>query len=133
MPWRLSTTTRNATGDGLVDQLDSGGTATIQIRTGVQPTTANDTATGSLLATLTCGSTAFAAFASGAASAEAISSGTALLTGAAGHARWLNGDGTTHSDMDIGEGSGTISFDDVDFLDGGTVSMTSVALTMPAE
>lgn len=116
-----------------MDRLDSGGTATIQIRTGVQPTTANDTATGNLLATLTCNSTAFATFADGAASAEAIASGTALLVGTAGHARWLNGDGTTHGDMDIGEGSGTISFDDVDFLDGGTVSISSVALTMPAE
>jgi len=130
MAWRLAVATRNAAGDGLVDLLDAG---TIQIRTGTQPDSADDTATGTLLAILTFASTAFSDFTAGVGSAEAIASGIALVTGTAGHARFLNSDGLTHSDLDIGEGSGTVNFDDVDFLDGGTVAISSVAFSMPSE
>ena len=52
MAWRLATAAQNAAGDGLVDLLDSGGTATIQVRTGSQPAAANDAASGTLLADL---------------------------------------------------------------------------------
>ena len=134
MAWRLSDAARNAAGDGLVDLLDTGGTATIQIRTGTQPTNADDAASGTLLATLTFSATAWASFASGTAAAAAITSDTDIdTTGTAGYARLLNGDASTHSDMDIGEGAGTLSFDDADFIAGGTAAITSMSITQPAE
>lgn len=129
MPFRLSDAARNAAGDGLVDLLDSGGTATIQIRTGTQPADPNDSATGTLLATLTFSATAFGAFVSGTGTANAITSDTSVETGTAGYARLLTGGGATHSDMDIGEGSGTLNFDDVDFIAGGTAAITSMTMT----
>ena len=106
---------------------------TIQIRTGTQPTSADDTVTGTLLVILTFGTIAFSDFIAGVGTAVEIPSGTALVTGTAGYARFLNSDSSTHSDLDIGEGSGTINFDDIDFLDGGTVSISSMTIPMPSE
>lgn len=129
MPWRLSISTRNTTGDALLDSLDAG---TIQVRTGAQPTSPNSAATGILLATLSFSAEAFVPMASGRTSANAISSDTNIdATGTASWARLLNGDGTTHSDMDVGEGGGTLSFDDADFIAGGTAQITSMNITMP--
>lgn len=134
MPWRLSTAARNAAGDGLVDLLDQGGTATMEIRTGGQPTTADDAATGTLLGTVTFSAEAWADFASGSGSANAITSDTnADASGTAGYARLLNGDGSTHSDMDIGQDSGTLSFDDTSIVAGGTIAISSMTITQPAE
>jgi len=133
MAFRLSTAAQNAACNGLVDLLDTGGTATIKIYTGAQPASANDAASGTLLATLTFSATAFGNSSSGTATAASITSDTTVDdTGTAGYARLLNGDASTHSDMDIGQGSGTINFDDTSFVAGGTAAITSMTITMPA-
>jgi hypothetical protein len=54
-------------------------------------------------------------------------------TGIAGYARLLIGSGGAHSDMDIGQGSGTLNFDDTSFIAGGTAAITSMTMTMPVE
>ena len=134
MVWRLSVATRNAVGNALVDQLDIGGTATIQFRTALQPASADNAATGTLLATVTCGVTAWGDFAAGVGPAEAVTSDLSIdTTGTVGYARFLNGDGTTHSDMDVAENAGTFSFDDVDWTAGGKATVTAMSITMPAE
>lgn len=136
MPWRLAVATRNTVGDALVDLLDIGGTATLQIRTGAQPSAADNAATGMLLAILTFHTPpSWSTFEAGQAVSELITSDTNIdNTGTAGHARLLNGNGSTHSDMDIGEGLlGTLSFDDISFIAGGTASITSMLISMPEE
>lgn len=133
MAFRLSTASRNAACDAIVDLLDVGvGDGTFQIRTGVQPTNVGDAAAGTLLGTLTFSATAFGAAATGVATAAAITSDTnADASGTAAHARILNADGTIHSDADCAQGSGSISFDNSVCVAGGTIACSSMVITQP--
>lgn len=132
MALELATAVRNAACDAIVDAIDAGGAGTIQIRTGAQPASPNDAASGTLLATLTFSATAFGAASSGTATANAITSDTNVdATGTAGYARILSGGGSTIADMDIGEGAGTLSFDETAFVAGGTAAISSLTITVP--
>ena len=132
MALRLSTASRNAACDAIVDLLDVGGTGTIQIRTGAQPTNVSDAAQGTLLGTLTFSATAFGAAATGVATAAAITSDTSAdNSGTAGHARNLNGGGTIHSDATCGQGSGDYNFDNNVVVAGGIIAVSSMTLTVP--
>lgn len=132
MAYRLSTASRNAACDAIVDLLDVGGTATIQIRTGAQPTNVADAAAGTLLGTLTCAATAFGAASTGVATAASITSDTSAdNSGTAAHARILNGGGTIHSDADAAQGSGSINFDNAVIVAGGVIAISSCTVTVP--
>lgn len=132
MAVELSTAARDAACDAIVDLIDSGGVGTIQIRTGAQPGSPNDAASGTLLATLPFGATAFGSSSSGTATANAITSDTSVdATGTAGYARILNGSAATVADMDIGQGSGALDFDDTAFVAGGTAAISSMTITVP--
>lgn len=132
MALRLSTASRNAACNAIVDLLDVGGTGTIQIRTGAQPTNVGDAAQGTLLGTLTFSATAFGAAATGVATAAAITSDTSAdNSGTAGHARILNGDGSIHSDATCGMGSGDFNFDNNVIVAGGVIAVSSMTLTVP--
>lgn len=137
MPFRLSTTARDAACDAIVDLLDrDAGAGTIEIRTGTQPANPQTAVSGTLLATLTFSATAFGASSSGTATANSITDDTSVdATGTAGYARLYSGDGADPADaimdMDIGQGSGTIDFNDTSFILGGTASITSMTITVP--
>ena len=137
MPLRLATTARNAACDGIVDLIDAGaGAGTIVIRTGAQPTNPQTAATGTTLATLTFTDPAFGAAATGVATASAITSDTSVdATGTAGWARIYDSDGADPGDsvmdMDIGQGSGTLDFDNTSFVIGGTAAISSMTVTVP--
>jgi hypothetical protein len=132
MAYRLSTASRNACTDGLVDLLDVGGTATLQVRTGAQPTNVADAAQGTLLGTLTFAATAFGASSTGVATAASITSDTnADASGTAAHFRMLNGGGTIHSDGTCGLGSGDLNFDNNVIVAGGTIAISSMTVTTP--
>jgi hypothetical protein len=132
MAFEISTAARDAACDAIVDLIDSGGTGTIQIRDGAQPASPNDVASGTLLATLTFSATAFGASSSGTATAASITSDTNVdATGTAGYARILNGSAATVGDMDIGQGSGTLDFDDTSFIAGGTAAISSLTISVP--
>lgn len=132
MAYRLSTASRNASADAIVDLLDVGGTATVQVRTGAQPTNVADAAQGTLLGTLTFSATAFGSASSGVATAASITSDTSAdASGTAGHFRLLNGGGTIHSDGDAAQGSGTMSFDNSVIVAGGVIAISSWTLTVP--
>ena len=129
MALRLATATRNAACNASVDLLDGG---SIQIRTGTQPTNVADAAAGTLLATLTFGTPAFGAAATGVATANAISSDTSAdNSGQADHARILDSGAAIHSDCTCGQGSGDIDFDEDDIVAGGTVAIASMTWTQP--
>lgn len=136
MATRIATATRNAACDAVVDLLDAGSAGgTIKIYTGTQPTTANDTATGTLLATITMSDTAFGAASSGAAAlAGTPLSVAAVATGTAGWARLADSNGATVFDGSVTAtgGGGQIELATTSVSTGATVQITSGTVTMPA-
>jgi hypothetical protein len=136
MPANLATTARDAACDAIVDLVDAGaGAGTIVIHEGAQPLTPQTPATGTLLATLTFSATAFGASAVGIATAAAITSDTSVAGGTAGWARIYDGDGVDPTDavmdMDVGQASGTLQFDNITFIAGGTAAINSMTITVP--
>jgi len=138
MTFILATTARNAACDAIVDLIDAGaGAGTLKIRTGSQPANPQTAATGTLLATLTFSDPAFGAASTGVATASAITSDTNVdNSGTAGWARVYDSDGADPGDavfdMDIGQGSGTLNFDNTVFVAGGTAAISSMSVTVPA-
>lgn len=98
------------------------------VRTGSRPG-ANETATGTLLASLTLPNPAFGAASSGTVSEASAWTGTVAATGAPGYCRLQNTGGTQIREMDAAEapGSGeTAIFDglvDGDLIEGGSLSV----------
>lgn len=137
MPLRLATITRDTGCNAIVDIIDQDvGAGVLLIRTGGQPANPQTAATGTLLATLPFSDPAFGASASGVATASAITSDTSVAaTGTAGWARILSADAVDPTDaimdMDIGQGSGTLDFDNTSFIIGGTAAISSMTVTVP--
>lgn len=131
----LATATRNAAADAVVDLFDAGaGAGTIQIRSGTRPTTANDTATGTLLATVTLIDPAFGSASSGVA---ALTNPAAVTAAAAGTATWFRGlDSNSATVMDgsvsATGGGGDLELNTTTISVGLTVDVTGGSLTMPA-
>ncbi len=132
MAIRLPTASRNAAADAVVDRADAGsGAGTIDIRTGGQPTSANDAATGTLLATITLADPAFGAATGGVTTLDADPDleTTGLADGTPGWFRMKDSDGGTVLDGAVGSdltlSAGTIAT-------GATVRITSGTVTMPA-
>lgn len=131
--YRLSTATRNAACNAIVDLIDLGSAAgTIAIRTGAQPTNVGDADSGTLLGTLTWSDPAFGNSATGTATASAVTSDTnADASGTAGHFRIKDSDANIHSDGTCGQGSGDLSFDNNVIVAGGTIAISSFTVTVP--
>ncbi|MER5420351.1 hypothetical protein [Streptosporangium roseum] len=136
MATRLSTAARTAAADAVVDLLDAGsGAATIEIRSGSQPATANTTATGTLLATFTLADPAFGAASSGVATmASTPRTTTGVAAGDAGWFRAKDSSGATVYDGSVTAtgGGGQIELATVTISVGLTVELTSATVTMPA-
>jgi len=132
---KLAVAYRNAACDAVVDGVDAGAAAGyLEIRTGTPPTNPDSAATGTLLATLPMSDPAFGAAASGVATANSITSDTSAdATGTAGWARLYDSDDNPIADFDVGAtASGKdIEFDDVSFVAGGTVAISSFTVTVP--
>ena len=132
---RLATAAQQSACDAVVDLIDGGsGAGTIEIRSGTQPTTANDAATGTLLATLTFSDPAFgAASSSGIATASAITQdSSADDTGTASWARIKDSTGATIFDCDVGTSGATINLNTVSIVAGAAVSLSSFTVTHPS-
>lgn len=134
MASRLSTGSQNAACDAIVDRLDAGAAAgTIKVYSGSQPTTANDAATGTLLATFTLGDPAFGSAAAGVASLLGVPlSATAVATGTAGWFRAADSDGNTVFDGSVGTSGAQLNLNSLSITSGGTVQITSGTATMPS-
>lgn len=133
----LSTDVRNAGCDAMVDRLDAGsGPATIQIRAGSQPANPAATATGTLLATVTCNDPAFGSASVGVA-ALSISpelSAVAVADGTAGWCRFLDSDGNAKWDGAVTAtgGGGQITLATTTVTTGLVVEVTGTSFTVPA-
>lgn len=95
MAERMEVDMRNRQADSLGADFDSG---TLVIRTGAQPASADDAASGTLLVTITLPADAFAAASAGVAAKAGTWSGAAVATGEAGWFRMSNGAGTRSID-----------------------------------
>lgn len=136
MALRITTAARNAAADAVVDLLDAGaGPATIEIRSGSQPASANDAATGTLLATFTLADPAFGAAASGAATLAGVPrTTTGAAAGTAGWFRAKDSSGNTVVDGAVTAtgGGGELQLNTTTISVGVNVEITSGTITMPA-
>lgn len=136
MATRLSTASRNAATNGVVDLLDAGsGAGTLDIRSGTQPAAATDTATGTLLCTVTLADPAFGTSSSGTATMAGVPvSGTGLAAGTAGWARVKDSDGNVAFDGSVTGtgGGGQIELATTTISIGLTVQVTSCTVTTPS-
>jgi hypothetical protein len=101
---------------------------TIKIYTGSQPSE-DASLTGTLLATLTFGSTAFGASSGGTATANAITSGTAGNTGTAGYFAIEESGGTVVGTGTCGTSGADMNLNSTSISSGATVSCSSFTIT----
>lgn len=137
MATRLPTAARNAAANAVADQLDAGsGPGTVQIRTGTQPASANDAASGTLLATVTLNDPAFGDASNGVCTLDVDPelTATAVATGTAGWFRMLDSTGATVLDGSVTatSGGGQLELASTSISSGGTVTITSGSITQPA-
>lgn len=134
MALRIPTAARNAACDAVVDLADAGaGAATIEIRTGSQPATANDAATGTLLATVTCADPAFGSASSGVATLAGTPLSTSgVAAGTAGWFRMKDSAGNTVMDGSVGTSGAELNLNTTTISVGVTVTVSSGTVTMPA-
>jgi hypothetical protein len=134
---RLSTTARNAMADAVADLMDAGsGAGTIDVRTGTQPASAQDAASGTLLATFTAADPAFGAASTGVCTLDAtpVLETTGLAAGTAGWFRAKDSTGATVFDGAVTAtgGGGQLELSTTTVSIGLTVQITSGTLTAPA-
>lgn len=131
MAIRLNDAVRNAPADALGGEFDSG---VLEIRSGAQPATANDAASGDLLATINLPASAFDAAVAGVAEKAGTWSATAGASGTAGWFRFRDTGDNVRMDGSITgtSGGGDIELDDTAIVSGGTVTITAFTITQPA-
>lgn len=135
MTIRLATTARNASTDGVVDLIDAGPSAgTVDVRTGSQPASAQDAATGTLLATITLSDPAFGASSTGVATAGDPASVNSVASGTAGWFRVKDSTGATVFDGSVSAagGGGDMIVANTNIASGQPVDVTSFTYTTPA-
>lgn len=135
MATRISTASRNAAADAIVDLLDAGAAAgTVELRSGAQPASANDADAGTLLATFTLDDPAFGAAATGVATAAAIAAVTGVAAGDAGHFRAKDSNGNVILDGSVTAtgGGGDMELNTITISIGVDVEVTAWTVTMPA-
>lgn len=115
----------NAVTGNTSNTLNSG---TINIYTGTQPAL-NGTITGTLLATMTFGATAFGASSGGTATANTITSGTAGNTGTAGYFAIKTSGGTVVATGSVGTSGADLNLSSLSIVSGATVSCSSFTIT----
>lgn len=137
MTVNINTQARNDAGDAIVDLIDAGSAnpnGYMEIRTDTKPSSPQVAAVGTLLATLAFSNPAFGNFTNGTAVANAIADDTNV--DANGTASWFriydrDGNAVMDGDITLTGGGGDITFDNINFIAGGTVTITSLTATMP--
>lgn len=129
----LANASAQAAADGVVDRLDAGsGSGTLDIRSGTRPASPDDTATGTLLATLTFSDPAFGSTTTaGVATANSISSGTGLAADTATWARAKDSSGNAVFDASVGTSNADILLTTTAITVGATVAVSSMTYTQP--
>lgn len=131
----LPTATRNAMRDAATGRADLGtGPGTIQIRSGTRPVSANDAATGTLLATVTLADPAFVAGAAGVGNLTDPAAVSAVATGTATWHRVMDSTGATAWDGSVTAtgGGGDLTLATVSITTGLSVDLTGGMFTQPS-
>lgn len=130
MAAKLDVTTRNSMGDAFTTRVGSAGK--LRIYSGTRPANVAASITGTILAELTTGSPFAPATSGGDITANAITAdSSADNTGTATHSRQWQSNGTTGiMDLDVGTSGSDINLNSVSIVTGGTVSVTSLVLTV---
>jgi hypothetical protein len=137
MALRLSTPSRNAATAAVVALLDAdAGPGTIQIRSGTAPSSANDSATGTLLAEFTLNDPAFGSPTAGTADLD-VSPAVTTTGLAAGTATWFralddSGDVAFDGDVTATGGGGELEVNTTTVSVGLDLEVTSFSYTQPA-
>jgi hypothetical protein len=133
MSEKIGTATRNVLADALADLYDGG---ELKIYSGSQPSTADTSPTGTLLATITLPTPAFGAASSGVASKAGTWSTTAVAGSPtnAGYFRIKTAGGTDPADGAITAtgGGGELELDSIAITSGQTVTVSTFTITQPA-
>lgn len=127
MSLRINADLRNAIIDLWLTTFNGG---LLCIYNSAQPASAGDDPVGDLLATIELPDDAFIRTATGEVSLNGLWQTTALLSGRAGWARFRN-DADTHR-MDVGITVGELELDQVDLVEGQTITVTALTVTMPS-
>ena len=128
MAVRLDTDIRNNLATEIATRFPAG--STVEIRTGTQPASANDAASGTLLATITLPATPWAAASGGSIAKQGTWSATAVATDTAGYARIIGG--TNAIDVSVAETGGDWTIDNASIVSGGTVTIVSASISVPS-
>ena len=137
MALRLPTASRNAAANAVGDRADGGaGPGTIEVRSGSQPASGNDAASGTLLATFTLNDPAWAAASSGAKLLD-VSPDVAAVGVADANAGWfrmLDSSGASVLDGSVTAtgGGGELTLNTIAVSTGLDLVITGGTLTMPA-
>lgn len=133
----LSTLAKNNAGNSVVDLIDIGSSQPngyLELRTGPRPASPAVTATGTLLAICSFSLPAFPDFANGGAIANPLGGDDNI--NASGVPTWFriySRDGTPILDGSVGliSSGNDIEFDSIDFIQGGSVAITSMTVVIP--
>ena len=134
---KITTASRNACADALVDRFDAGaGPGYIEIRTGSGPVGPNASATGTVLATIPLGDPAFDAAGTagaGIATANTIDVVQGVANGDAGWFRAYDSNALAVEDgtVSVSGGGGELQLNTVTISIGVDVAVTSWTITMP--
>lgn len=137
MTLRLSLVSRNSVGNTLNDLLDNGSilsSAYMEIRTGSIPTSPDDAPTGIVLVTMNLPPGGFGPFNNGLGMIPSMKADLAVQNdGTAGYFRLYNRDQIAILDGTVGltTSKADLTFDRIDFLTGGSVSITNFVLDIP--
>lgn len=135
MTVNLASATRNAAVSAAAGLVDAGaGAGVMELRTGAQPASADDAATGTLLATVTLVDPAFGAPVNGVATLADPVSVDAVASGDAGWFRVKDSTGVTVLDGSVTAtaGGGDLELSSVTVTSGLPVDISGGTLTMPA-
>lgn len=130
MSFRLGVISRNAAADGLAVIMNTG---LIEIYTGDQPSSIDDSPAGIKLGTCVFSPVAFNAASNGTIVANQITSdSSADDSGPAGYFRVRDASNSyTIADGTCGQGSGDLSFDNNIIVSGGIIDITGFSITVP--
>lgn len=133
MAMRLPTSAVNAACNAVVDLIDAdAATGSLQLRTGSQPASANNAATGTLLAEFTLPFPAFGNAVAGVATLLGVPiSTTGLAAGTAGWFRVLDDSGDTVFDGAAATSGSEFNLNTLTVSIGSTITITSGTVTMP--
>lgn len=132
---RLATEGRNGATKGLADKVDAGtGAGTLEIRTGAQPASANNSDTGTLLVTFTLSDPAFGSPSTGVVALAGVpKTAAAGANGTAQHFRVKDSAGTRVFDGSVSAtgGGGDLVLNSTTITNGQNVTITAANLTVP--